>query len=158
MTVDELIGAFAAEFGIGPVRPDEAGAYHLDFDDMTVAFRETGDGTRLLVFGEVGELPDGGAEVFCRVMLKAMFLEGTVSGATFALAPETEQVFLQQQKPLAELDSDRFKATVESFVNELEKWRQTLVDFRPVADEIGKAKARTEQEAGEMASGGFIRV
>lgn len=158
MTVEELIGAFATEFGIGPVRPDETGAYHLDFDDMTVAFRETGDGTRLLVFGEVGQLPDGGAEVFCRVMLKAMFLEGTVSGATFALAPETERVFLQLQKPLAELAPDPFKTTVESFVNELEKWRQTLVAFRPVADEIGKAKARAEQEVREVASGGFIRV
>lgn len=158
MKLRELMDAFVREAGLGSVGPNDAGAYHLDFDDMTVAFRETEDASRLLIFGAIGELPPEGAEIFCRVMLKAMFLEGAVSGAAFSIDPETERLFLQRQEPLSDLDLARFKALVESFVNELEKWRGSVDAFRPVSAEIGKEKTREAEASGEISSNGFLKV
>lgn len=157
MGFKEIMAAFAAEMGVTG-GPDDAGAFHLDFDGMTVSFFETGDGSRLLLVGEIGELPPSGAEIFCRVMLRSMFLDGEASGATFALAPESDHAFLQRREPLAELDPVRFRAVVESFVNELEKWRTAFVSFRPAAEEIGKAKAREAGEMREIENNGFVRV
>ena len=158
MTVDDLMRLFAEEFGLGRLRPNGEGAYHLDFDGMTVAFRETEGGARLLVLGEVGELPEEGADIFCRVLLKAMFPGGALAEGGFALNPETDRLFLQRQTPLADLDFDRFKTAVESFVNELANWRQALEAFRPAAEEIGRDRDRAEAEAKEIMSQGFMRV
>lgn len=158
MRLEELMDAFAHEAGLGSIDPNGAGMYHLDFDDMTVAFRETEDASRLLVFGAIGELPPEGAEIFCRVMLKAMFQEGVVSGAIFSIDPETERLFLQRLEPLSNLDFAGFKVLVEAFVNELEKWRGSLDAFSPAAAEIGEAKAREAETSGEISSNGFLKV
>lgn len=158
MSFNELIGSFADEVGLELTALDGAGALHLDFNGMTVSFFETGDASRLLLVGEIGRIPSSGAEIFCRVMLRSMFLDGMASGATFSLSPESDRAFLQRREPLSELDPVRFKSVVESFVNELEKWRTALASFRPAAEEIGKAKAAETAETREIENNGFMRV
>lgn len=158
MCGEEIIGLFAEEVGLGEVRPNAAGAYHFDIDGMTVAFRETADASGLLVYGEVGALPPEGDELFCRVMLQSMFAEGELSGAAFSIHPETDRVFLQRLMPLEGLDLPRFKALLEAFVNELEKWRGILSDYSPATERIDAAMKQDARAAREFEHSGFLRV
>ena len=80
-----------------------------------------------------------------------------MSGSSFSIEPESGKIYLHRVDPVAVLDLNSFSAMLEKFVNMLEQWRKTLVDFRPVAEAIKKE----DDAAGavpDFGLGGFMQV
>ena len=152
MELNDIIGAFAAEVGAAGVVPDDAGAYHLDIDEMTVSFAQAGGS--IVTWAEVGETPPEGRERLYRTLMESSLLGKATTGASFAIDSDSGRIFLQRFDALAAMTLDGFNAMLESFVNVLEEWRDIIAGFREPA-------SGQEQEAEgirELDRGGFMRV
>lgn len=131
MELKDIIKAFADDFGTGELRADASGAYAFDIDDFRVSFSETADGRSVLMRAEIAELPATGRERLLRTLLESFGSRTAVC----SLEPGGERLFLQRTDALDGLDLGRLEANLESFVNELQAWRDLISDYAAVADE-----------------------
>ena len=160
MELSEIMAAFGAEIGIADLSADEDGAYAVDIDGMVVSFAEDREGGRLVTFAEVGEPPQEGREHFYRFLLETMHRGDATGGATFTVSPESGTVCLRRSDPLASLTPAGFGTMLESFVNVLEDWRKTIVEFRDVIPAVDSAKRDAVAEIRQLGLGadGFVQV
>lgn len=154
MELKELMEAFAAEAGATGVEPDDAGAYHLGIDDMSVSFAAA-DG-RLVTWAEVGEIPPAGRERLYLTLLESAFLGAMTGGGAFSVDADTGRIFFQRLDALDALSLEGFKTMLETFVNILEDWRKIVADFRDVAPE--QERKNETEDVRELDRGGFMRV
>lgn len=158
MEFKSIIMEFAKAAQVDRIDPDEDGCYRFKIDEMMVTFSEVVQSNDLFMWAEVGELPPEGREPLYRVLLEALYMGRATGGSSLSIDPESEKVLLHRSDPLSAMDFERFKAVLERFVNVLEFWRRTLVDFRPVAQKQAKP-AQVELDLDrEVALGNFIRV
>lgn len=155
MEFRELMRQFGAKIGIEGLAPDEANACSVEIDGMSVAFVEDPEAGTLTTVAEVCEPPAEGEAMLYRVLMQSMFMGEGTAGAAFSVKSDTGGIFLHRIDPLAVLDCDAFCAMLEKFVNTLERWRNAIADFRPVARAVEQAAA--EQPTGPGA-GGFVQV
>ena len=145
MTFEELIAAFAAEYGIEGLEAGD-GAAVLDVDGMEVSILYDGPANTVTLCGEIGESPAEAEGHFGEVMLKANFLFRGTEGATLAQNPETGAFAIVRAFDLPMLDPDVFSGAMEHFVNQLENWKRLLADFRPIM--LQGAKQVVPEESG----------
>ena len=148
MDYNDLIEDFASRHNVeGLVAVD--GAASLDIDGIIVTIVASSEAT-LVLSAEIGDPPAEGAATFSNLLLEA----NMGAGAYFARIPEGAYLVVQRL-PLPLIDGDSFDAALESFVNNAEKWRRLLADFRPIA----KAAAESPNaEDSSYASNGFMQV
>ena len=158
MELKEMMAAFAAEIGLGRLEPDADGVFHLGVDEMSIALAEDRNTRQLVTFAEVGEPPSGCRDRLYRVLMEAMFMGRATNGAMFAVPEGGETICLQRFDALATLDYDGFKAMLEAFVNDLERWRKFVAEFQDVADAIDADKEQEAAALHEFGLGGGIRV
>lgn len=158
MEFKELMAEFAQAAQIDRIDPDEDGCYRFDVDGMIVTLSEVAQTGDLFMWAEVGELPPEGREALYRTLLEAQYMGRATGGSSLSVDPDSEKVFLHRSDPLRTLDFEGFKGKLQTFVNVLEVWRRTLVDYRPVAGrqaEVLQAEVNIERE---ISLGNFIRV
>ena len=147
MEVSEILSAFAADIGLDGLEPDADGVFHLGVDDMSIEFAELKETRQLVTFAEVGEPPAGCRDRLYRVLMEAMFMGRATNGAMFSVPVGGETICLQRVDELATLELDGFKATLEAFVNDLERWKKFVAEFKDVAAAIDADK---DQKAAEL--------
>ena len=158
MEFDELMKGFAAKAGVTNFAPDADGVYQVEIDDMGVAFAEVAETRQLLTWADVGEPPPDGRERLYSVLLEATNLGKATGGATFSLDPETGRVRLFRLDPLPFLDQETFVATLEKFVNVLERWRKVVADFSDSASDVVAKEESASAESRQMGMSGFLQV
>lgn len=92
MKIDELFRQISDSYGLEKgIEADEKGVYHIEMDDVVVAFRASADGEKIVSWVEIGTLPKEGMDRLglCRALLEASFLGGSQDGAHFALEGDT---------------------------------------------------------------------
>lgn len=160
MELKGIMDAFAAETGLSNLTADENGVYTLGIDEMIVSFVEDAEAGRIVTFAEVGKPPAEGCERFYRLLLETMYRGTATGGATFCMDPDSGAICLQRSDALATADLDSFKAALETFVNILEDWRQSIADFGDISSAIDAAKndAAAETRQFGLNADGFIQV
>lgn len=158
MEFKKLIAEFAKAAQVDHIDPDEDGCYRFEIDGMTVTLSEVVQSDDLFMWAEVGELPPEGRETLYRVLLEALHMGRATGGATLSVDPESEKVCLHRSDSLKVMDCERFKSVFQKFVDVLEFWRQTLVDFRPAARRQAEAMQVEQEKEHEVVRGNFMRV
>ena len=151
MEFNELMKSFSQRLGIEDLEVQN-GAAALIIDGMKIELIHNVNDESLLICGVVGEPPAFNGEHFGTLLLQANVLFQGTGGATFAQNPETKDFALQRSIRLAALDTTTFLSVMEKFVDQLERWRMVLADFRP----IEQAAEESSQEP--LPFGDFIQV
>ena len=133
MEIDALLERFGNDTGLGRLALDGAGACTFLVDEMKVSFMHVAEGSRLLLFAEVGELPAAGDSGMLLAALRANYLFRGTSGATLAVRPDSPVLFLNQSLGLDGLSYEDFVQALGDFTTTLAEWRQLLADYRPDA-------------------------
>ena len=155
MEFEEIVNGFAEKFGVDGLAPDENGTVRLEIDGMGVEILYDMAERTVFLCAEIGEPPPEGRERFAEVLLGANFLFQGTDGATLAQNPETKAYALVRPLNLAGLDVDVLSERLGSFVNGVERWRQTLTDFRDVAEAVPETEA---EEVSPLDGHGFLTV
>ena len=130
MEIDELLERFGNDTGLGRLALDGAGACTFLVDEMKVSFMHVAEGGRLLLFAEVGELPEVGRSGMLLAALKANYLFRGTSGATLAVRSDSPVLFLNQSLGLDGLSYEDFVQALGDFTATLAEWRLFLADYR----------------------------
>lgn len=129
MEFGELIAGFAARYGVAGLTAGERGLVALGIDDLRIFVQHVPETERLVVYVDLGAIPEAGAARFERTMLEANCLFRGTSGATLARHPETGGLFINRQESLRALDVDGFCALMEGFVDLSRTWKGLLAEY-----------------------------
>lgn len=117
---------------------------------------------RVVLSADIGAEPPENRDRVYRLMLQAQYMFRGTAGASFALDGDTGAVYLEKPMPLATMTPESFVDSFETFACVARKWRETLADFVPLAEEIGdferKVEASERLEQQESARNGFLTV
>ena len=142
MEIDSLLERFGTDTGLGRLALDGANTCTFLVDEMKVSFLHVPEGGRLLLFAEVGELPDAGRSELLLAALRANHLFRGTSGATLAVLPDSPTLFLNRSLLIEGLSYDEFVQMLSDFVDTLAEWKRMLTDYRP---EILKAAPSADE-------------
>ena len=131
MEIDMLLERFGNDTGLGRLALDAANACTFLVDEMKVSFLHVPEGGRLLVFAEVGELPEDGRSELLLAALRANYLFRGTSGATIAVRPDSPTLFLNRSLRLDDLSYEEFVQILGDFADTLSEWKRMLADYRP---------------------------
>ena len=146
MDIDNLLGMFGQQLGVGALTFDENGVCRLVFDgkfDMDIESAD--DGVALYVYAVVGQVPAGNRETVYAELLSANLFGAGTGGATFAIDRERNEIVLSRCFRADATDFHVFVNEVESFVNYLELWADRLQ-----AGEVGKETAQASPPATDL--------
>ena len=158
MELGEIIGAFAAEFGIEGVAVDGDGAYNFDIDGIDVMITTVGNGTRLGMFAEIGEHAFSDREVLYRTLLRSMAPGEKSEGMSFSILPDPDRIVVSRDDSLDDTDYAAFKERLGKLVNTAREWRQSVADFSPLCEEAAKAAKNSDEAFLNLRQSGFLRV
>ena len=129
MTFEELMEEAGRTLGVDLLAHD--GTTQLEIDGMAVSVLEMPELEAVVLNGVIGEPPPQGLAALHRAMLEANFNFAGTAGATLAVDPDDGALTLTRLAPLPLLDTTKFLALLERFVNVLETWRTIVADYRP---------------------------
>ena len=156
MELKEIADGLAAKFGIEGLAVED-GEAALEIDGMPVLLSE-GEGAAIVMTDFVGEPPAEAEGRFGEVMLQANFLFRGTEGATLAQNPETRAFAIVRALELPGLDPDAFSEAVERFVNQLERWKRLLADFRPAMLQTAKQEEPGDPGIAMQFEQNFLKV
>ena len=131
MEINALLERFGNDTGLGRLALDGAGACTFLVDEMKVSFMHVAEGARLLLFADVGELPEEGRDGLLLAALKANYLFRGTAGATLAVRPDSSVLFLGRTLGLDGLSYEDFVQALSDFTTTLAEWKRLLADYRP---------------------------
>ena len=148
MEFNELIAEFATRHDVeGLEAKDDAASLDIDGIIVNIVCNEG-----MVTFSaDIGEPPVEGIATFANLLLEA----NLQSDAFFAREAETGVYLLLRRIALPMLSNDGFDTAIEAFVNQIEIWRQLLINFRPAAQAAAEA---SEAESSSFGVDGFIQV
>lgn len=158
MEFNELIAGFAARYGVAGLTAGERGLVALGIDDLRIFVQHLPEAERLVVYADLGAIPDAGAARFERTMLEANCLFQGTSGATLARHPETGGLFINRQESLRMLGVDGFCTLMEGFVDLARTWKGLLVEYTAKDGTAEPAPEVPPPEIQESGLDGFMRV
>ena len=150
MEFEDLLKPLAAACGIERLEPDETHMVHLGDDGRSLTIVGDPETRMVVLFSEIGDLPQRGREAFYEQALKANWLFQGGGGATLAINPDSGALSLNQALPMAALDGELFVRLVQGFLGFLLHWRQLAADWRGAKDEplaTGADDATTEGDS-----------
>jgi len=122
-----MIEAFGRSIGIDDLRLDEAGQCRLKIDAVEVNLELQADAAQLVVYAELGRLPEAGhAAIFARLLEANLFWHDT-GGATLSIDRGHQQLLLARAVPLTS-DPLALSEIIERFVDVAEAWSAWLVE------------------------------
>ena len=123
---------FAEALGkaLGMELENAGGACGLDINGVTVMLHDAGD--LVLITAEIGAPSQAeGLETFFRTALKANWLYKGTGGATLAINPEDDSLWLEKYNFLERLDGEKGVEMVTRFAETARTWRELVADFKP---------------------------
>lgn len=159
MEFKELMALFGEQCGVGALEVDENGVAAIQADETRLSFMELPTTRQLVLFAEIAALPEAGREKLYEALLMAQYVGAALDGATFALSPDGE-LMLQRFDALVDLDLAKFATVVESFLNQVDKWREIVTAYRPdeAPAETKAAEEEMPQNLGLGGNPGFLSV
>ena len=152
MDIAFLLEQFRQDTGLGKLALDEANTCTFLVDEMKISLTYIAEGAHLLCFAEVGRLPEAGGGPLLRAALQANYLFRGTAGATLAVAPDTQALFLNQSLLLDSLSYDDFLQRLSDFVDTLAAWKKLLADYRPGGSDTA------EETAPDSSQQGFLKI
>ena len=162
MEFEEIRKALEEEFGPDALVRNEQDGVDVGLDEgvvMSVIAEPTS--REVVLFAEIGELPDVGREEFYEQALKANWLFTGGSGAVVAINPENSALSLNRTHPMNALDKETFLALVRSFVETYELWYKFAISWMNAQfDRLagGAAEDNAREDAAQSASELFMNL
>lgn len=154
MTYESLIAAFAAQYGLDGLAPEE-GSATLSIDGNKVEIIDDPDAGAAVIYAEIGYPPPDSDGRFAEMMLKANHLYLGTAGGTLCQNPETGAYVLMRPVPLAQLDgAETFGKILEGVLQLVDEWQSMLGGHR----EAETAVEKEATEARNFSIGGFLKV
>ena len=123
---------FIASLGktLGMRLENVGGACGLDVDGVTVMLHDADD--LVLLAAEIGPPPpEEGLEALFRAALKANWLYKGTGGATLAINPDDDSIWLEKYNFLERLDGEKGVEMITRFADTARTWRELVVGFKP---------------------------
>lgn len=132
-TVNGLLGQFSATLRINPpLALNSSGVCAFDYGDETsVAIEVPQNSSQLYLIGTVGARPaQRGTELLelYERLLKLNLFSSEIRGASIALDPQTEDILLCYQHPIAVLDDTGFYNMLTQFTQTVQALRTRLLE------------------------------
>ena len=143
MELKELMTAFAETLGIEGIEVKE-GICSMTIDDIPMEFTESPGGEAVIGVAVIGEPPPDKREAFYEMLLQANTQLYGTQGIALGKSPDTGEIILIGGLPFKGLELKEFCKDLDEFINKAEEWRETVENFRPVAE---KAAVRDEEDA-----------
>ena len=153
MDIAFLLERFGQDTRLGKLALDEANTCTFLVDEMKISLTYIAEGAHLLCFAEVGRLPETGGAPLLRAALQANYLFRGTAGATLAVSPDTQALFLNQSLLLDSLSYDDFLKKLSDFVDTLAVWKKLLADYRPAVSD-----AAAEEMTPDSSQSGFLKI
>jgi hypothetical protein len=120
------LDAFGRSIRLSGLEPDEEGYVAIGFDDLIVHLQLEAGSDRLVAFARLGTIEDERRETILAVLLGAnLFWQGT-QGATLAVEPDSDMVFIQTNAVLRGLDEPGFETWLGDFLDIADHWTRRL--------------------------------
>ncbi|MFL9989180.1 CesT family type III secretion system chaperone [Paraburkholderia sediminicola] len=125
---DRLLDELASAIGMETLKFDDDGFCHITVDnEFPVSIRREHATQRLVILGQIAERLPG---TVGQELLTAMLAQGLGplrdNGIGIGYETSTENLILYRSIPLADLDLERFQATLGNFFETVKGWRQRL--------------------------------
>ena len=158
MEFEEIRKALEEEFGPDALVRNELDGVDVGLDEfMTVSVIPEPTSHEVVLFAEIGTLPDVGLEDFYEQALKANWLFSGGAGAVLAINPETGALSLNRTHPMNTLDKGKFLALARSFAETYDLWVQFAgIWTDEVADRVIGGEAGDDASEGAVPSAGEI--
>ena len=141
MSYEELIGKFAARFGIEGLAP-ENGVAAMTVDGAKVELIDDEDAGCVVVYAEIGHPPPDANGRLGEMMLKANHLFLGTNGGTLCQNPETDAYVIMRPVPLAPLEgAEAMGAILEETLAQVERWQQILGGMREAEETLDSLTA-----------------
>ena len=157
MEFKELVAGLATELGNPSLAEGVEDAWGFVVDGMTIVARVREDQTAFTLDGDMGSPPPEGRAAFERTLLTANADLMARTGFAFALG-DGDHYRLVAACELQTMDLAAFAGKIESFVNELERWRAVLGEYVPRAATLERASEADALESRNFSLGGFLQV
>lgn len=144
MEIDQLLERFGNDTGLGWLALDDADTCTFLVDDMKISIMSITEGGRLLLFADVGEIPEDGRAALSLAALRANYLFRGTAGATLAVCPDSPTLMLNQSMRLDTLSYEQFVQALDDFTSTLEEWKRMLADYRPAPPDAAGDTSQTE--------------
>lgn len=164
MTISELMDGLSAGLEGETLEPDADGIYRIDVDGVVVAMTEKPEENVLLLWSEIGQVPENYQARYYRGLLEGMFFDKGTGGAVFSCNAEDDTILMHKRLYLSELDVEQLGREVCAFCEMVEKWREVTDDFIrgnvdfPEEDEDEDLEAPPAPTKGDFSGGDFMRV
>lgn len=109
----------------------------LEIDDLTVCFKFFPGSYNILIFSDLGKIPQKGRVDFYKMLLEANHALFKTAGATLSVYTPLDMVALQYLCNAQNTDAQRFITIVENFVATAKFWKKEC-KHAPVSDRIEK--------------------
>lgn len=158
MEFEEIRKALEEEFGPDALLRNEPDGVDVGLDEfMTVSVVAEPTSHEVVLFAEIGVLPDVGREEFYEQALKANWLFAGGAGAVLAINPETGVLSLNRTYPMNTLDKGKFLALARSFAETYNLWTQFAgIWTDEVAERVIGGEAEDGAPEGAVPSAGEI--
>ncbi len=163
MNIDDLLGEFGAQTGLGQVHLNEDRACRLVFEGQwALDIEADAEGKHILMHVRVDSVPVQDQAAYFRRLLQANLGgvgKGVGKGACFAVDRDTDEVLLCHRLILDTTDYRTFADAVESIINCAEAWSERLTiagddeDGYDGLDEAIDALSDDDVAAGAAAAG-----
>ena len=150
MTLVDLLDEFCERCGSERIESDADGICRIVVDDTVVAMRECTP-TVLIMWAEVGPLPQEGADRVCRRMMEGSTLGIATDGAVLTVDAETNRVLIHAFCELG-VDVRDFAMALDAFMSERDKWATMLRE-----GDTGPSGASPDDPP-PLEAGDFVRV
>jgi hypothetical protein len=125
-TFKSLLTAFGDGIGLPGLEPDEEGYVALGFDDLPVHLQYEADEDVVVAFCKIGTIDEDRREGILAWLLGANLFWQATRGATIAIDPVEDSVFVQQRLELERTEAARFEGWLGTFVDVAEHWKGRL--------------------------------
>lgn len=119
---NNLLNAFGITIGLDGLSLDDQGYCCLRFDDLDTHLQYDQESDHLVVFARLGKLEEEAKADGCAWMMAANLFWAGTNGATLALQPSVNLVFIQAKVLVQGLESERFQSWMEAFVGAADRW------------------------------------
>ena len=160
--LQKLLADFGNSIGMPDLALGEEAHCALRFDDIiSVDLQLNPDDNNLILFSELGPVPEDQLAILSLAMLRANHFWKSTFGATLSLSDEwrddgVHAAYLAQACVTEKLSAPQLSEIVERFVATAQAWVQLL------SEDAETSETGAEEEVGELSSGlsqaGFIRV
>ena len=123
---NNLLNTFGLTIGIDGLRLDDQGYCCLRFDALDTHFQYDQADDSLVLFARLGALDEDALAEGCAWMMNANLFWAGTNGATLALQPGPNLVFLQTKTPVQAMDYPRFERWLGEFVSAADRWAANL--------------------------------